>query len=84
MWLILWTFIAILPIGVVLFFAIKGLYLLRPATRRALRSVQAGAQQVSDVTGRVSVKVAAPAIRLHAGAAQVGRLHRAIFRRKEE
>lgn len=83
MWLILWTFVAILPIGLVLFFAIVGMHRLRPATRKALRAVQSKAQQVTDVTGRVSVRLAAPAIGLRARAAQVSRLTTAILRRKE-
>ena len=83
MWLILWTFIAILPLGAILFFAIKGMHRLRPATRRALRTAQSKAEQVRDVTGRLGAKVAAPAIHLRARAAQVDRLSRAIFRRRE-
>lgn len=83
MWLILWTFIAILPIGAILFFAVKGMHRLRPATRRALRTVQSKAQQVNDVTGRLGAKAVAPAIHLRARAAQVDRLSRAIFRRRE-
>jgi len=83
MWLILWTFVAILPISVILFFSIKGMHRLRPATRRALRSAQAKAQQVSDVTGRLGAKATAPAIHLRARAAQVERLSKAIFRRRE-
>ena len=83
MWLILWTFIAILPIGVILFFAIKGMHRLRPATRRVLRTAQSKAEQVRDVTGRLGAKAVAPAIQLRARAAQVDRLSKAIFRRRE-
>ena len=83
MWLILWTFLAILPIGVILFFAIKGMHRLRPATRRILRTAQSKAEQVNDVTGRLGAKLAAPAVHLRARAAQVDRLSKAIFRRRK-
>jgi len=82
MWLTFWTLIAILPIGVILFFAIKGMHRLRPATRQALRAVQSKVQQVSDISGRLSIKVAAPAIQLYAKAAQVDQLNRAILGRR--
>jgi len=82
-WLVFWTLIAILPIAAVLFFAIWGMHRLRPAARNALRVVQPRAQQVSEATSRLSVRLAAPAIQLHARAAQADRLRNVILRRKE-
>jgi len=82
MWLVFWTFVAILPIGAILFFAIWGLHRLRPAARKALRAVQPKAQQVSEATSRLSVKLVAPAIQLDARAAQANRLSKVILRRK--
>jgi hypothetical protein len=80
-WLILWTLLAVLPVGVLLFFAIKGLHHLRPMTRKALRSVQSRIWQVGNVADRLSQKATAPVVRLRARAAQVDRLRRAAFRR---
>jgi hypothetical protein len=83
LWLIFWTFIAILPVGVLLFFAIKGMHRLRQVTRKYLRSAQSSAIQVSYTTDRLSHQVAAPVIYLRAKVAQADRLRRATLRRKQ-
>jgi hypothetical protein len=86
LWLIFWTFIAVLPVGVLLFFAIMGMHRLRQVTRKYLRQAQAGAQRVSDTSDRLSHRVTAPIISLRAKVAQVDRLcglRTATFRRKQ-
>ena len=83
MWLILLTFIAVLPFGVLFFFAIKGMRRLRQLAKQALPIAQQKARLVADGTGRVSQKVAAPVIGVRAGVAQVQGIRRATFRRKQ-
>jgi hypothetical protein len=83
LWLIFLTFLTVLPVGVLLFFVIKGLHGLRKVARRYLPMAQSGAQRVSDTADRLSGKITAPVISLRAKVAQVDRLRIAAFRRKQ-
>jgi hypothetical protein len=83
MWLILLTFIAVLPFGVLFFFAIKGMRRLRQLAKQTLPIAQEKARLVADGTDRVSQKVAAPVIGVRAGVAQVQGIRKATFRRKQ-
>jgi len=83
LWLIFWTLIALLPVGVLLGLAIWGMHRLRQGTRKYLRLAQSGAQRVNYTSDRISRQVTAPVIRLRATVAQVDRLRTATFRRKQ-
>jgi len=81
LWLILLTLLAVVPIGVVLFFAIKGMIRLRAILILYLPVVQEKARLVSATTTRVSDTVTRPIIYTYATAAQVNGLVRAMLRR---
>ncbi len=83
LWLIFLTFVAILPVGVILFFAVKGMHRLRQLAKQFLPIAQDKARQVANVTERVSQKVADPIIGVEAKKAEVGGVARAILRRKK-
>lgn len=80
-WLILLTFIAVLPFGVIFFFIIQGLRRLRQVVKTYLPQAQDVARLVAEKTDEVSNKVAQPVIELHATATQVNTMARTILRR---
>lgn len=80
-WLILLTFIAVLPFGVIFFFAIRGMQRLRQVVKKYLPQVQDQARLVAAKTEEVSDKVAQPIIELQATAAQANTMARTILRR---
>ena len=82
MWLLFLTFLSILPIGIVLFFLIKGMIRLRELLVLYLPLVQEKARLVADTTDDVGHKVSQPIIGAKAKAAQVEGISKAIFRRK--
>ena len=82
-WLIFLTLIAILPFAFLFFFMIKGMIRLRALTKEYMPIAQVKARQVADVTEQVSVKVTQPVIGVHAKAAQVHGITRAIFTRRK-
>jgi hypothetical protein len=82
LWLILLTLIAVLPWGVIFFFAIKGMIRLRQLARRYLPLAQEKARLVADKTEEASQKMAEPFIQVHAKAAQADGIKNAILRRK--
>jgi cell division protein FtsB len=81
MWLILLTFVAILPFGVVFFFAIKGLWRLRQLAERFFPQVQEQARLVAEKTEEVSEQVAQPLVELYARAEKLNTMTRTILRR---
>jgi len=83
LWLIFLSLIAILPIGVVLFFAIKGMRRLRQLTATFLSLAQEKASLVAVKTDEISRKVVTPFIDARARAAQVNSICSAIFTRRQ-
>lgn len=83
MWLIFLTLIAVLPIGVILVFAVRGMNRLRQLVKRFLPIVQGKARQVAGTADRISAQVAAPVIGAQARAAQLRAIRKATFRRKQ-
>ena len=83
LWLIFLTLVAVLPVGVVLFFAVKGMHRLRQLVLRFFPVVQEKAQQVAEAADRLSHKAVSPIISVRARAAQVQGMGKAITRRKQ-
>lgn len=81
MWLILLTFVAVLPFGVLFFFAIKGMWHLRQATERFLPQVQEQVRLVADKTEEVSEQVAQPLVEIYALTTKLNTMARTILRR---
>ena len=83
MWLIFLTLIAILPIGVVFFFLIKGMNRVRAAVRTFLPLVQEKSRLVADKTDEVSQRIVEPLINAKAKTAQANGIRNAIFSRRQ-
>ena len=83
LWLIFLTFIAVLPLAVIFFFAVKGMHRLRQLVKQYLPLGQEKAAQVAAVTEQVSQKVARPFIEVQAKQAEVSGILNAISRRKQ-
>jgi hypothetical protein len=81
MWLILLTFVAILPFGVIFFFAIKGMWRLRQVVERFFPQAQEQVRLVAEKTEEVSEQVAQPVVEFYARTARVGTMARTILRR---
>jgi hypothetical protein len=84
LWLILLTLIAILPIGFLSFFAVRGLHRLRQLAKQHLPVAQDKARQIADMAEQMSQKVANPIIGARAKAAQVNGISKAILSRRKE
>jgi hypothetical protein len=85
MWLILLTLLMVIPIGVIFFFAVKGMHRLRQLAKLYLPIAQEKTRFVADKTEEISIQIANPFIAVNAKAAQVSGVTRAIFaRRKHE
>jgi hypothetical protein len=80
-WLIFLTFVAVLPFGVLFFFAIKGMRRLRQVAKQYLPLIQDKAELVAAKTEEVSDKVAEPLVELSAKAARANTMARTILRR---
>jgi hypothetical protein len=83
LWLIFLTLIAVLPWGVIFFFAIKGMIRLRELAVLYLPIAQEKSRLVADKTEEVSQKVAEPFIRVHAKGAQANGIKNAILPRRK-
>jgi hypothetical protein len=83
LWLILLTGIAVLPIGIILFFVVKALHRLRQLTKRAMPVAQKGARLMADKTDKLSQKIADPFIEAHVRGAQINGFVKAISTRRE-
>ena len=83
LWLIFLTLIAILPVGVLFFFAIRGMHKLRQLAKLYLPLVQERARWIADKTEEVSQKVSDPIISVKAKTAQVHGIRKAIFTRRQ-
>ncbi len=81
-WLIFWTFLAVLPFAVLGIFAVKGMHRLRQSAKKYLPMGQKLAGQVAETTERVSRKVVAPVVSVRATGAQMHGIRNAAFRRK--
>lgn len=81
MWLILLTFVAVLPFGLILFYAIRGMRRLRQLAKQYLPVAQDKAKLVAVKTEEVSDKVAQPLVDLYARVAQANTMARTILRR---
>jgi hypothetical protein len=82
LWLIFLTLIAILPVGVIFFFAVRGMRRLRQLAKQYLPIAQQKAAQVAELTERASHKVVKPVVEVHARATEVDSMMTAILRRK--
>ena len=82
LWFMLLTLIAALPIGLLLFFAVKGLFRLRQLAKKYLPVAQKRARLAADETEKFSQKVVSPFIAAHALAAQVNGLTKAILTKR--
>ena len=83
MWLIFLTLLAILPLGVLFFYAIRGMHRLRQVVRQVLPVAQEEARLIADKTEEISQKVTRPLIAAHARAAQVNGITKAILTRRK-
>ena len=83
MWLIFLTLIAILPIGVIFFFLIKGMHWLRQQALTYLPLVQEKSRLVADKTDEISHQVVKPIINARAKTAQASGIRSAIFTRRQ-
>ncbi|MFN2165476.1 MAG: hypothetical protein ACK2UY_12665 [Anaerolineae bacterium] len=83
MWLILLTFVAVLPFGVIFYLAVRGMRRLRQVLKKYFPLAQDKVSQVADKTEEISDKVAQPVVELYAKAAQVNTMARTILRRNE-
>jgi hypothetical protein len=81
MWLILLTFIAVLPFGVILFFAIQGMQRLRQVTKRFFPQAQEQVRLVAEKTEEVSEQVVQPLVELYARTTKLNTMARTILRR---
>ena len=79
LWLIFLTLIAVLPLGVIFYFAIRGMRRLRQLLKQNLPVAQQMAARMADVTEQASQKVAKPLIEAHAKAAEVDRIFDTIL-----
>jgi hypothetical protein len=79
LWLIFLALIAVLPFGVIFFFAIRGMHRLRQLALLYLPLAQDKARLVADKTEEISRKVTKPVIQAHAKVAQVDGVRKAIF-----
>jgi hypothetical protein len=77
------TGISILPIGVILFFLVKGLHRLRQLAKQGFPVAQEKAQLMADMAEKASLKVAAPVISIQAKTAQVDGVVTAIRMRRK-
>jgi hypothetical protein len=84
MWLIFLTLIAILPIGVIFFFCIRGMNRLHALARIYLPLVQEKSRLVADKTEEISGKVVEPIINVKAKTAQASGIRSAIFTRRKK
>lgn len=84
LWLIFLTFIAVLPVGVILFFVVSGMRRLRKLVVRYAPLAQDKARQVADTTEKISQKVARPVIDVQAKTAEVDGVARAILARRKK
>ena len=83
LWLIFLTLIAILPIAVIFFFAIKGMNRLRQLAVLYLPLVQEKSRLVATKTEEISRKVVNPIIDAKAKTAQANGIRSAIFTRRQ-
>jgi hypothetical protein len=83
LWLIFLTLIALLPFGVLFFFAIQGMHRLRQLAKQYLPIAQEKARWVAGKTEEVSQKVSDPIIGVKAKTAQVDGIRKAIFTRRQ-
>ena len=81
LWLIFLTLIAVLPFGILFFFATRGMRRLRQLVKKYLPVAQHAAAQAAVVTEKASQKVANPFIEMNARAAQVDSIVNAISTR---
>lgn len=82
LWLILLTFFAVAPFGVLFFLGIKGMIRLRQVVKKWLPVAQEKAGQVASGTEKASRKVVAPLIGVEARLAQLDSMRTAALRRK--
>ena len=83
MWLIFLTLIAILPVAVLFFFAIKGMQRLRQFFVTYLPLLQEKASLVATKTDEISQQVTNPLINAKAKTAQVSGIRSAILSRRQ-
>jgi hypothetical protein len=83
-WLLFLTLLAVVPFGVLFFFAIRGMRRLRQLAKQYLPLAQEKARLVSDKTEEISHKVASPLIGVHARAAQASGVTKAILTRRKK
>jgi len=79
LWLIFLALIAVLPFGVIFYFAIQGMRRLRQLALLYLPIAQDKTRLVADKADEISQKVTKPVISAHAKAAQVDGMRKAIF-----
>ena len=84
LWLISLTLLAVLPFGVLFFYAIKGMLRLRPLAQKYLPLAQEKTRLVAAKTEEISQKVAQPIIGVHAKAAQANGMTATIFSRRKK
>ena len=83
LWLIFLTLIVIIPIGVLFFYAIKGMVRLRQYVVLYAPIVLSKTRLVASLSEEYSQKIARPIIGAKAKAAQVDGTTRAIFARRK-
>ncbi|MBN1134964.1 MAG: hypothetical protein JXM73_00155 [Anaerolineae bacterium] len=84
LWLLFLTLIAVLPIGVVLFFCIKGMHRLRRLSKKYLTIARDTAQRVAGGTEQASQKVASPLIAAQVAGARISAIARTTMTRRKQ
>jgi hypothetical protein len=82
-WLIFLTLVAIIPFGVIFFYAIKGMVRLRQLVKLYAPIALEKTRLVASLSEEYSQKIANPIISAKAKAAQVDSTARAIFARRK-
>ena len=82
MWLIFLTLLMVIPIGVIFFFAVRGMHRLRQLAKIYLPIAQEQTRLLADKTEEISQQVAGPIITVESKAAQVSGTTKAIFGRR--
>jgi hypothetical protein len=84
LWLIFLTLVAILPFGILFYYAIKGLRRLRQLALLYLPIARTKVQEVAAKSEEISLKITSPVIGVEARVAQARGLHEAIFNRRKQ
>jgi hypothetical protein len=84
LWLIFLTLVAILPFGILFYYATKGLRRLRQLALFYLPIARTKVREVAAKTEEISLRITSPVIGVEAKVAQARGLRNAIFTRRKQ